>query len=157
MNDSRAVRVPVREVATKVLLGVTIAGIFLYWTAVFGHLVTIESTVPGYVDWFMAFPLADLWIAVAALMSLLVWSRNQRLASVFLSAAGSALIFLGLNALLYGYRTGLLFILTMDEMIEIAIKAYCLGVGTLFLVAGYRRDANATAGQQTPARSAHYR
>jgi len=33
-----------------------------------------------------------------------------------------------------GINTGLLFILTVDEIIEIGIKVYCLTVGTYLLV-----------------------
>jgi len=38
-----------------------------------------------------------------------------------------------LYALLYGVNTGLLFNLTTDEVIEIAIKVYCLSVGSFFI------------------------
>jgi hypothetical protein len=43
------------------------------------------------------------------------------------------LIFLGLYAFLYGFNTGLLFLQTMDEYIEIAIKIYALSVGSFFI------------------------
>lgn len=132
------------ETTIRALLGLTIAGIFIYWSAVFGQLVTVEPLVPGYLDWYLAFPLADLWIASAAIVSLLALRRDERVASVFLGATGSALIFLGLNALLYGYRTGLLFTLTPGEMVEIVIKAYCLAVGTLFIVAAARSGTAAS-------------
>jgi hypothetical protein len=39
-----------------------------------------------------------------------------------------------LYALLYGINTGLIFILTTDELIEIAIKVYCLSVGAFFII-----------------------
>jgi hypothetical protein len=54
-------------------------------------------------------------------------------------AAGSALVFLALNAFLYGYRTGLLFELSAGELVEIAIKIYCLGVGTFLIADGHAR------------------
>jgi hypothetical protein len=47
---------------------------------------------------------------------------------------GSSLIFLGLYALLYSINTGLIFNLTTDELIEIAIKVYCLSAGSFFIV-----------------------
>lgn len=120
------------------LLGLTIVGILLYWGAVFCGLIAIESLAPGYVDWFMAFPLADLWIAVAGIVALLFGRRDKHIGSVFLAACGSGLIFLGLNAFAYGYRTGLLFTLTVDEIVEVAIKVYCLTVGGLFLTVSSR-------------------
>lgn len=131
---------PARRLAIRALLGLTIGGILAYWSIVFTGLATIEPLVPGYLDWYMAFPLADLWIATAAAMSLLCFRTRPRVAGVFLGATGSALIFLGLNALLYGWRTGLLFTLTQGELIEIAIKAYCLGVGAIFIAAGVTGD-----------------
>jgi hypothetical protein len=132
------------ETIARALLGITLVGIVLYWAVIFAGVVRIEPLLPGYVDWYMAFPLADLWIAAAAPTSLACWRRNERMARVFLAATGSALIFLGLNALLYGYRTGLLFTLTPEEIVEIIIKAYCLGAGSLLVAAAGRGDAAGT-------------
>jgi hypothetical protein len=145
MSPAQDTRQPMFGAATRVLLVVTIIVIVLYWGSIFSGMVTVEAATPGYVDWFMAFFLADSWIATAALVSLLLSRRNGSLAAVFLAAAGSALIFLGLNAFSYGYRTGLLFNLTTDEVVEIAIKIYCLTVGAWFLSASYRRDARMSA------------
>ena len=60
--------------------------------------------------------------------------RRDARASLFGLLTGSSLIFLGLYALLYGVNTGLLFILTTDELIEIGIKVYCLSVGSFFII-----------------------
>jgi len=35
---------------------------------------------------------------------------------------------------LYGINTGLIFNLNMDEIVEIGIKAYCLSIGSFFIV-----------------------
>ena len=135
MNKTR------KDMAIRALLVITAVGIIAYWLVVFGKVVSIPSPVPGYVDWFMAFPLADLWIAAAATASFVAWKRNPQLARTLLIAAGSALIFLALNAFLYGYRTGLIFDLTTDELMEITIKVYCLVVGAFFVNGGYARLA----------------
>ncbi len=81
----------------------------------------------------MSFPLADGWIAVASLLAFIYLLRGDEKAALFGLLAALGLIFLGLYALLYGINTGLLFILTTDEMIEIAIKIYCLSVGSFFI------------------------
>jgi hypothetical protein len=82
----------------------------------------------------MAFPLADGWIAVTSLLAFVFLLKGDDKAPLFGLLAGSALIFLGMNALLYGANTGLLFTLTTDELVEIAIKVYCLTAGPFFIV-----------------------
>ncbi len=56
--------------------------------------------------------------------------QNNAKAGPFGLLTGSSLIFLGL----YGFNTGLIFNMTTDELIEIAIKVYCLSVGSFFIV-----------------------
>jgi len=106
----------------------------LYWALVFSGIFPVKELVPGYVVWFKSFPVADLWIAVSSFLAGIFLLKNKELSVFFGIASGSSLLFLGLYALLYGINTGLLFILTVDEVIEIAIKIYCLSVGTLFMI-----------------------
>ncbi|MBI3165178.1 MAG: hypothetical protein HYZ24_10885 [Chloroflexi bacterium] len=94
----------------------------------------MTELVPGYKNWFMSFPLADGWIAVTSLLAFIFLLRGDDKAALFGLLAASGLIFLGLYALLYGINTGLLFILTTDEIIEIGIKIYCLSVGSFFII-----------------------
>jgi hypothetical protein len=116
------------------LTAFTAFGIVVYWSLVFAKIFPIIELVPGYRNWFMSFPLADGWIAVVSLLAFIFLLRGDDKSVLFGLLAGSSLIFLGLYALLYGINTGLLFILTMDEIIEIAIKVYCLSVGSFFIV-----------------------
>ncbi len=118
-----------KKTIMKVLGTVTAIGIVSYWTAVFSGIFPVTETVPGYTDWFLSFPLADAWIAVCAFMAARNLHRDEVRAAVYGLLSASSLIFLGLYALLYGIRTGLLFHLTADEVVEILIKAYCLIVG----------------------------
>ena len=125
----------------KTLIGLsffTAAGIFSYWLLVFTGPFPVEELVPGYKSWFMSFPLADGWIAATALIAGLALIKNKDIAIPFGIASGSGLIFLGLYAFLHGVNTGLLFIMTIDEIIEIVIKVYCLSVGTLFIVSFWK-------------------
>lgn len=112
----------------------TTFGIVTYWTLVFTNSFKVTELVPGYKNWFLSFPLADGWIAVTSLLAFIFLLRGDARASLFGLLTGSSLIFLGLYALLYGVNTGLLFILTTDELIEIGIKVYCLSVGSFFIV-----------------------
>jgi hypothetical protein len=93
----------------------------------------VTELVPGYKNWFMSFPLADGWIAVTSLLAFIFLLRGDDKSVLFGLLAASGLIFLGLYALLYGINTGLLFNLTVDEIVEIGIKIYCLSVGTFFI------------------------
>lgn len=125
----------------KLLRGLLIAtslGITLYWIAVFADLFPQKELVPGYVNWFMAFPLADFYIAACALLGMYFFRKNSKLSALFIICAGSGLIFLGLNALLYGHVTGLLYSGTVDEMIEICVKVYCLTVGPYFIYKSWK-------------------
>ncbi len=40
--------------------------------------------------------------------------------------SASSMIFLALNSLMFGINTGMICMFTLDEIIEIAIKLYCL-------------------------------
>jgi len=121
----------------KLALGLTAfttLGIFSYWTLVFSGIFKVTELVPGYRSWFMSFPLPDGWIAIVSLLAFIFLFQDKSKASLFGLLTGSSLIFLGLYALMYGINTGLLFQLTTDELIEIAIKVYCLSVGTFLIV-----------------------
>ena len=113
------------------------AGI-LYWASVFTGIFPVTDLVPGYRNWFMSFPIADGWMFVCAILAAVYAMRESPLASLFAPLTGASLIFLGLYAFTYGYNTGLLFILTPDELIEIAIKIYCLTVGSLLIYHGWK-------------------
>jgi hypothetical protein len=116
------------------LTAFTTLGIVTYWALVFAKIFPVAELVPGYKNWFMSFPLADGWIAIVSMLAFIFLLRGDDKAVLFGLLTASSLIFLGLYALLYGINTGLLFILTTDEIIEICIKIYCLSVGSFFIV-----------------------
>lgn len=111
----------------------TTFGILTYWTLVFTGVFPVEELIPGYTEWFMAFPLVDAWIGVTAFLGGMFLVKGRESAVPFGIVAGSGLIFLGLYAFLYGFNTGLLFLPTIDEYIEIGIKIYSLSVGIFFI------------------------
>ena len=121
----------------------TALAVIAYWALVFAGLFPVTELVPGYRDWFLSFPLADAWIAASGMwLAVAAWRRRPS-ATAAAAALGSALIFLGLYALLYGATTGLLFHLTADELIEIAVKAYCLTVGAFLVWSSVRGSGKA--------------
>jgi hypothetical protein len=113
---------------------ITTLGIVIYWALVFTKILPVNELVPGYRTWFLSFPLADGWIASMSLLAFIFLLRGDSRAALFGILTGSSLVFLGLYALLYGFNTGLIFQLTSDELIEIAIKIYCLTVGSYFIL-----------------------
>ena len=122
----------------KGLLLTTAVFVVLYWTSVFAGAFPLEELVPGYKNWFVSFPLPDFYIATCAMLALSYLSKDKQLGGLFTALAGSGLIFLGLYALAYGHNTGLLYILTKEEIIEIFIKIYCLSTGTYFILQAWK-------------------
>lgn len=125
----------------KIVIGFSLFTVLagtLYWILVFTRLFPVEELVPGYQNWFMSFPVADGWMFVCAIFAAVYTIRNHPQAALFAPLAGASLIFLGLYAFAYGYNTGLLFVLTPDEVIEIAIKVYCLTAGSLLIYHGWK-------------------
>ena len=112
----------------------TAIGTSLYWILVFTKIFPLEEIVPGYIVWFNSFPLADFWIVITSVL-LAVGIRINKTSLVIISGllTASAMIFLALNALLFGINTGTIFMLTMDSFIELGIKIYCISVGVFFI------------------------
>jgi hypothetical protein len=128
----------------------TSLGILVYWASVLSGLFPVVELVPGYRTWFFSFPLPDLWIALCAALMVSYTIRRHELAALFGGLTGSGLIFLGLYALAYGVNTGLIFQLTPDELIEIAIKLYCLSVGPALIVQTWRLRSDQRSQRQPP-------
>ena len=121
----------------RLILGLSILtaiGTSLYWIVVFTGIVPLVEIVPGYITWFQSFPLADLWIvATSALLTFAIMTKRDAMATVCGLLSASAMIFLALNGLMFGINTGMIFMLTLDGIIEIAIKLYCLSVGAFYI------------------------
>lgn len=121
----------------KLLFGLSVftgVGSIFYWVFVFTGLFPLTEVVPGYITWFTSFPLADFWLAVTSILLAVAIKKNKsRGIILFALLTASSMIFLALNALLFGINTGMLFIMTIDEVIEIAIKIYCIIVGGYFI------------------------
>ncbi|HAW50481.1 TPA: hypothetical protein DCX16_06000 [bacterium] len=116
------------------LSGFTTVGIVIYWVLVFTGVFKVIEVIPGYRNWFMAFLLADAWIAICSLLTAIFLFLDDEKTVLFGLLTGSSLIFLRLYALLYGITTGLIFHPTTDNIIEILTKLYCLSVGAFFII-----------------------
>jgi hypothetical protein len=120
----------------------TSIGLLVYWTLVFAGLFTPRvreaqsggGTHPWIYRLVHGLPFSRSLDSNLRFPSGFFLLKGRELSIPFGIAAGSSLIFLGLYAFLYGFNTGLLFILTVDEIIEIAIKLYCLSVGPFLIV-----------------------
>lgn len=108
--------------------------IILYWGTVFTGLFPVKDIVPGYTNWFMAFPVPDFWLAILLAATGILYLNKSEHAGKAGVAAGSSMIFLGLYALSYGIISGTIFNLNADTIIEICIKVYCLTVGPALMV-----------------------
>ena len=122
-----------------------VAGI-IYWIAVFTGIFQVTDLVPGYKTWFMSFPIADSWLFICAILAVVYTVRNHALAGLFAPLTGASLIFLGLYAFTYGVNTGLIFILTPDEVIETLIKVYCLSAGSALIYHGWKLNKSYSPG-----------
>ena len=131
--------------STKIIISLSVLnaiGISLYWISVFTGMFEQVDLVPGYIDWFMSFVIVDLWIAFTSSLTGYFHYKGNKKAGLFGIITGASLIFLGLYALMYGIITGLLFILTAAEIVEIAIKIYTLSVGSYFIIYHWKYISN---------------
>ena len=112
----------------------TALGTTIYWILVFSGIFIINEVVDGYTTWFYSFPLADSWIIfTSAMLAYSIKKEMSKDSFVWGLLTASSMIFLALNGFLFGINTGMLFIMTIDEIIEISIKVYCLSVGGYFI------------------------
>lgn len=112
----------------------TAVGTLLYWLLVFTGIFPLVEVVPGFITWFMSFPLADFWIVITSvLLAFAIKTNRSAMAAICGLLSASSGIFLALNGFMFGINTGVIFILTLDEIIEIAIKVYFLSVGAFYI------------------------
>ena len=112
----------------------TAIGTLSYWILVFTGIFPLIEIVPGYITWFMSFPLADFWIVITSTLLAISIKRNNTGAMIVCGLlSASSMIFLALNGLVFGINTGMICMFTVDEVIEIGIKIYCLSVGVFFI------------------------
>ena len=124
-----------------------IAGVVLYWTTWFLAPEFIQSRsvdAPDYqiyVNFEQAFPLADSWLAVAALIGVVGLWRMRDWGFLFSLLTGSSAIFLGLMDLLYDLQHGMFIPFALEAGIELIIVLLLLLLAPLqiYLLWRHRR------------------
>jgi len=112
----------------------TAIGTLSYWVLVFTGIFPLVEIVPGYITWFMSFPLADFWIVVTSVLLAFAIKKSRHVIMIVCGLlSASSMIFLALNGLVFGINTGMICMFTVDEIIEIGIKIYCLSVGIFYI------------------------
>ena len=137
-----------REINLVIGLGIfTVIAILLYWTAWFLAPETIQARSPGasdyeiYVNFEQAFPIADSWLALSALIGVIGLWKMHDWGFLFMLLAGSAAIFLGLMDLMYDLQHHMFTPFTLEAGIEMLIVLLLLSLGPLqiYLLWQHRR------------------
>ncbi len=124
--------------ALAVVLVASGAGIVAYWSAFFSSGVVQATREPCYLVFERAFPAADGWTAVAAILAGVGLVRRRPSAVLFGIAAGSGFVFLGLMDVLYNLEHGMYALRTVEMTTEIVINVFCLSVGPAAIVQAWR-------------------
>ena len=136
------------EVNLLIGLGVFAAvAVTLYWITWFNAPQVIQPRTPAdpdyeiYVNFEQAFPLADAWLAAAALIGVVGLRKMRDWGFLFMLLAGSSAIFLGLMDLLYDLEHDMFVPLTTEAAIEliIVLLLLLLGSGVIGIVWRVRR------------------
>jgi len=121
-----------------------VAAIILYWVTWFAAPEFIQARAPEapdyqiYVNFEQAFPLADGWLAIAALIGIIGLWKMRDWGFLFMLLAGSSAIFLGLMDLLYDLEHAMFVPLTAEAATELAIVILLLALGPLMIVLLWR-------------------
>ena len=105
----------------------------LYWVLFFTTGAVQSSQDQIYLGFEAAFPAADTWLALTAVICAEGLRRRRAWAVLYGIAAGSAFIYLGLMDTLYNLEHGMYFHLTPEMMIETAINGSCFVLGPLLM------------------------
>jgi len=118
--------------------------ITLYWLTWFTAPQFIQSRTPQaadyqiYVNFEQAFPLADAWLAIAALNGVIGLWKMSPWGFLSMLLAGSSAIFLGLMDLLYDLEHNMFMPFTAEAATELAIVVLLLVLGPLIITVLWR-------------------
>ncbi len=142
------------EANVVIVIGLVVAlGILLYWLTWFTAPEFVQSRSPDspgyliYVNFEQAFPLADGWLAVAALIGTVGLWKMRDWGYVFALIASGEAIFLGLMDLLYDLEHAMFVPLTPEAAIELVIVISMLGLGALVIALLWRIRRRFLGGQ----------
>jgi hypothetical protein len=116
-----------RTLATLLIVGGI--GTIFYWISFFTAGSVQATGDECYLAFERAFPAADGWTAVAAILAGFALWRRRPAAVLFGIAAGSAFVFLGLIDVLYNLENGMYALGNTEMAAEALINVFCLSVG----------------------------
>jgi uncharacterized membrane protein (DUF2068 family) len=105
-----------------------------YWAIFFTSGEVQARHDPVYLAFESAFPLADAWLALCALVGAIGLLRKKDWGSLFGLLAGSSSIFLGLMDVLFNLNEGNYALGGPEMAVEIAINLATLSLGTVVIV-----------------------
>jgi len=125
------------------LLFFATAATILYWVAFFFIPGSVQASEdPCYLTFELAFPLADAWMALAALLGGIGLLKKRPWGFLFGLLAGSAAIFLGLMDLLYDLEHGMFLQFSGAMVVEALIVALLLSLGPWVIAYLWRNRAS---------------
>jgi len=136
-----------RPRAVNALIGLGLfAGIAIaaYWAAWFLAPELVQSRSPAdadyaiYVAYEQAFPLADSWLAVAALVGAVGLWKMRPWGFLFMLLTGGAALFLGCMDLLYDLEHHMFTPLTSEALVELVIVTLVLLLGPVVIALTWR-------------------
>ncbi|MGE5140410.1 MAG: hypothetical protein ACM3JD_13165 [Rudaea sp.] len=136
-----------RPIEANIVIVIALAvavNILLYWVTWFAAPEFVQSRSPGapdyliYVNFEQAFPLADGWLALAALVGAAGLWKMRDWGYVSALVASGAAIFLGLMDLLYDLEHAMFVPFTPEAAIELVIVVSMLGLGALVIALLWR-------------------
>jgi len=104
----------------------------VYWISFFSGSGVITRD-PTYLAFEYAFPAADAWMAIAALLGCIGLIRRKPWGVLFSLLAGSASIFLGLMDVLFDLQNGIYLIASEEVAVEVAINILTLTLGPVVI------------------------
>jgi hypothetical protein len=130
---------PTGMTVTAVLLLLTAVGTLLFWITFFADLEgqrsgTLASRSAAWFAWEISFPLADLWMAVTAILAAVGLWHIRPGGLLFALVSGGAMVFLGLMDVLFFLQNGLYLPMTGEVAIELFIHAWTTGFGVFTIV-----------------------
>jgi len=130
---SRGAAPPRGLTAMMVALWVAAGLDLLYWVLFFATGVVQTSEDPLYLGFERAFPAADAWLGIAAIVCAEGLRRRRGTAVLYGIAAGSAFMYLGLMDMLYDLQHGVYVEFSPEMATEVAIVVCCLVFGPLLM------------------------
>jgi hypothetical protein len=134
-----------------VLLVLAALIVVAYWTVWYSRRSWVaSSTDSSYEDFENAFPLADAWLAVTALLAARALHRRLPSALLWLLSAGSAGMYLACMDVLYDLQHGIWWDGGGGGLVELAINLITLAGSVAGLVLGWRYRADLLARTTEP-------